>query len=315
MNGILIIDKPASWTSHDVVARVRRILNTRRVGHTGTLDPFATGVLVVLVGQATRLAQYLAGDEKEYEATVRFGYATDTGDVTGERRDFEETNSCAQWNEAEIESALARFRGNIEQVPPMYSAKKVKGRKLYELARRGEEIERAPVQIHIHKLEAMRREGLMLRHNPDGTCDLALRITCSAGTYIRALAEDLGARLGAGAHLSALRRTRAGRFCIKTAATLDSLQIAAEANRLSEILIPLEAGLSAMLFVHLNEREAQMARHGAAIEERETSSINDKARVALLDLSGKLIAVSIYDAERKQFRPNVVFSSADEKSF
>jgi tRNA pseudouridine55 synthase len=314
MDGILIIDKPAGWTSHDVVARVRRILNTRRVGHTGTLDPFATGVLVVLVGQATRLAQFLASDEKEYEATVRFGYATNTGDLTGERRDSEETNRCAQWSDAKIESALAGFRGKIEQVPPMYSAKKVQGRKLYELARRGEEVVRAPVQIHIHKLEVIERDGTMFQHNPDGTCDLILRVVCSAGTYIRALAEDLGARLGTGAHLTQLRRTRAGKFCIERATTLNSLQIAAEANCLSEFLITPEAGLSAMTFVHLNEREAQKAHHGAAIEERETSSINDKAHVALLDSSGKLIAVAIYDAARKQFRPNVVFSSAAEKS-
>ena len=145
VDGVIIIDKPAGWTSHDVVARVRRILGERRVGHTGTLDPFATGVLVVLVGRATRLAQFVSGAEKEYEAVIRFGYATDTGDATGERRarasaggvDAEE--GLMVWGDAEIERALSGLRGRIEQVPPMYSAKKVKGRKLYEMARRGEE--------------------------------------------------------------------------------------------------------------------------------------------------------------------------------
>src|SRR5918993_5079102 len=135
--GILIVDKPAGLTSHDVVARARRLLGERRVGHTGTLDPFATGVLVVLVGRATRLAQFLAGAEKEYEAVVRLGYATDTGDLTGRRRGDEKyrDGECASLAGGEIESALAAFRGEIEQVPPMYSAKKVQGRKLYELAR------------------------------------------------------------------------------------------------------------------------------------------------------------------------------------
>src|SRR2546423_12480617 len=132
MDGILIIDKPAGWTSHDVVARIRRILRVRRVGHTGTLDPFATGVLVVLVGGATRLAQFLAGAEKEYEATVRFGYATDTGDLTGTPRlaAGETPKPCAAWSDAEIEAALAPLRGGIEELPPMYSAKKGEGRKL-----------------------------------------------------------------------------------------------------------------------------------------------------------------------------------------
>lgn len=315
MDGILIIDKPAGWTSHDVVARVRRIVNVRRVGHTGTLDPFATGVLVMLVGQATRLAQFLAGDGKEYEATVRFGYATETGDRDGARREFTEASACASWSETEIVAVLAKFRGRIEQTPPMYSAKKVKGRKLYELARRGEEIERAPVQVHIHELEATRRDdGALLRYNADGTCDLSLRVVCSAGTYIRTLAEDIGARLGTGAHLTQLRRTRAGKFRIERAVTLDDLQTAAEANRLAGIFVSLEAGLSALPFVHLSERDAEAAHHGAAIQAHDATSINDGERAALLDSNGKLIAVAVYDAEREQFRPRVVLSGTEEKS-
>src|ERR687885_635945 len=154
MDGVLVIDKPAGWTSHDVVARVRRILRERRVGHTGTLDPFATGVLVVLVGRATRLAQFLAGAEKEYEATVRLGYATDTGDLTGTPRvaEGEASAPCTAWRDEEIEAALAPLRGERAQLPPMYSAKKVQGRKLYELARRGVEVERQAVRIHIREL-------------------------------------------------------------------------------------------------------------------------------------------------------------------
>src|SRR5215212_5522960 len=145
MDGILIVDKPEGWTSHDVVARARRLLREKRIGHTGTLDPFATGVLVLLLGRATRLAQFLSGAEKEYEATMRLGYSTDTGDLTGARREGEGVNEtakdCAAVTREELESALASLRGEIEQTPPMYSAKKVGGKKLYELARRGEEIE------------------------------------------------------------------------------------------------------------------------------------------------------------------------------
>src|SRR5205085_2121936 len=206
----LIIDKPADWTSHDVVARVRRSLRERRVGHTGTLDPFATGVLVVLVGRATRLAQFLAGAEKEYEASVRFGYATDTGDLTGARRPAADGASerCGAWSDGEIEAALAPLRGEREQVPPMYSAKKVQGRKLYELARRGVEVERQAVRVRIQLLEALRDGGALVRPNADGTCELRVRVVCSAGTYVRVLAEEIGAHLGTGAHLAALRRTR-----------------------------------------------------------------------------------------------------------
>src|SRR5882724_10648652 len=153
MDGCFIIDKPVGLTSHDVVARVRKIVSERRVGHTGTLDPFATGVLVVLIGRATRLAQFLSGAEKEYEAVIRLGFATDTGDATGQRLEAKrftaETQRHTELHREEIESALASLRGEIEQTPPMYSAKKVAGRKLYELARRGEHIERKPVCVNV----------------------------------------------------------------------------------------------------------------------------------------------------------------------
>src|SRR5215210_545103 len=163
MDRLLIIDKPAGWTSHDVVARARRLLREKRVGHTGTLDPFATGVLVLLVGRATRLAQFLSGAEKEYEATVRIGYSTDTGDLTGERREppglGEAALDCAALSPERLEAAVAPLRGDIEQVPPMYSAKKVGGKKLYELARRGEEIERKAVPVRVSEFEIVADEN------------------------------------------------------------------------------------------------------------------------------------------------------------
>src|SRR3954466_9386154 len=196
MDGLLIVDKPEGWTSHDVVARARRLLREKRIGHTGTLDPFATGVLVLLVGRATRLAQFLSGAEKEYEATVRLGYDTDTGDLTGARREATDSTAgdCAAVTREELEAALASLRGYIDQVPPMYSAKKIGGKKLYELARRGEEVEREPIRVCIHELEAIRPDGQLIKDNLDGTFDLHVHVSCSAGTYVRTLAEDFGKR-------------------------------------------------------------------------------------------------------------------------
>ncbi|MBD0327403.1 MAG: tRNA pseudouridine(55) synthase TruB, partial [Pyrinomonadaceae bacterium] len=296
MQGILIIDKPAGFTSHDVVACVRRRLKEKRVGHTGTLDPFATGVLVVLVGRATRLAQFLSNAEKEYEAVVRFGYATETGDATGEPKEEvkspkSKVQSPRAWTDDEIEAALQSLRGAREQVPPMYSAKKVQGRKLYELARRGEEIERKSVPITIHQLEAVRsNEGALLRHNEDGTCDLALRVVCSAGTYIRVLAEEIGERFRVGAHLASLRRTRAGQFHISEAVTLDALQEKAAAD----ILLPPDAALSFMPFVHLTNGEARRAMQGVAVRlpsAADATDFADGAYVRMRDERGSLIAV------------------------
>src|SRR5215217_9263142 len=157
MDGMLVIDKPSGMTSHDVVARARHILHERRIGHTGTLDPFATGVLVILLGKATRLSQFLTGVDKEYEAIIRLGYSTDTGDRTGTPMPGP-TTETRNWTEAEIEAALQSLRGDIDQIPPMYSAKKVEGRKLYELARRGETVERQPIHVCIYDFAAIRPE-------------------------------------------------------------------------------------------------------------------------------------------------------------
>jgi tRNA pseudouridine55 synthase len=313
MDGILVIDKPAGLTSHDVVARVRRALKQKRVGHTGTLDPFATGVLVALVGRATRLAQFLSNAEKEYEATVRFGYATDTGDVTGQPKEEvgspkSGTWSRKLWTSAEIEAALSGLRGAREQVPPMYSAKKVQGRKLYELARRGLEIERAAVPITIYQLEAIRIEDdALLRQNEDGTCHLSIRVVCSAGTYVRVLAEEIGARLGTGAHLTSLRRTRAGSFSIAAAIRPDELQ----EREAGDILLPPDAALSFMPFVHLTDGEAQRACQGVAVQFAPDAATNlgDGAFVRLRDERGSLMAVGVYDAEARSLRPRVVIAA------
>lgn len=305
MDGILIIDKHAGLTSHDVVARVRRILREKRVGHTGTLDPFATGVLVVLVGRATRLAQFLSAALKEYEAIIRFGYATDTGDLTGSPKS--EIQTPKLWTSDEVEAALQSLRGAREQVPPMYSAKKVQGRKLYEMARRGEEIERKAVPVTIHELETLRDDdGELLRQNEDGTSDLRVRVVCSAGTYIRVLAEEIGERLDTGAHLASLRRTRAGQFRIAEAVTLEALQ---EMNA-DDILLPPDAALSFMPFVHLTADEARQACHGVAIRlaAADEAAFSDGAFVRLHDEHGSLIAVAVYEARAQRLHPQIVLA-------
>ncbi len=311
MDGILIIDKPVDWTSHDVVARVRRVLRERRVGHTGTLDPFATGVLVLLVGRATRLAQFLAGAEKEYEATIRFGYATDTGDLTGTPRPIEgePIKPCAGWRDEEIEAALQPLRGEIEQVPPMYSAKKVQGRKLYELARRGVEVERKAVRVVVRELTALTRDdGALINQHADGTCELRVRVVCSAGTYVRTLAESIGENLSTGAHLTALRRTRAGAFRLSDASTLEQLNEMAEAGRTTEVLLPLDAALPALPSLHLTDADARRVRHGAAVQDT-GQQWPDGAQVKLYDCAGALLAVAVYDETRGQLRPRVMLAT------
>jgi tRNA pseudouridine55 synthase len=326
VDGILVIDKPAGLTSHDVVARVRRILRERRVGHTGTLDPFATGVLVLLLGRATRLAQFLADADKEYEALIRFGYATETGDTTGARRivskqDGPTAQPLLDWSEREIEAALARLRGETEQVPPMYSAKKVRGRKLYELARQGIEVEREAVSINVRDLQAVRRVGVLggvdddgvesplLKHNGDGTCDLSVRVVCSAGTYVRVLAEAVGEGLGTGAHLAALRRTRAGDFSLREASSLSELEEKAQVGALGSLLLSMNAALSWMPSVHLTGEAARQARHGVALRPGAAEAIcADAQPVRLVDEAGDLIGVAIYEALTGELRPRVIIA-------
>jgi tRNA pseudouridine55 synthase len=318
MDGILIIDKPDGITSHDVVARCRRILRTKRVGHTGTLDPFATGVVVILVNQATRLAQFLDKDLKEYEALVRFGFETTTGDLTGKPRESQVSDfSKFQISDEEIENALRGFRGEIEQTPPMFSAKKIDGKKLYELARKGVEIERRPQKVTIYELEVVNKQKIpnseqITEYQKPKTQDLTVRVVCSSGTYIRTLAEDIGRKLGVGAHLAALRRTRAGKFDLTRSVTLERLEEIAAANELEKILISLNEALSHLPEVKLNEVEARKTRSGMKLKFESSANAAAAAIVAdnqafrLTDETGNLAAVGFYKAAEKIIQPRVV---------
>lgn len=219
INGVLVIDKPADWTSMDVCAKLRGVFHEKRVGHGGTLDPMATGVLPVFFGRATRAADFVTGEEKEYTATLRLGLTTDTQDVTGTV--LEEKPVAV--TRGELEAVLPRFTGELEQVPPMYSAIKLQGKKLYELARKGVEVERKPRHITIHALEAVGQEG---------PADYVLRVVCSKGTYVRTLCHDIGQALGCGGCMAALRRVRVGQFGLDGAVTLERVLAAADPSEL-----------------------------------------------------------------------------------
>jgi len=227
MDGALIINKPAGLTSHDVVARLRRLTGERSIGHLGTLDPAATGVLPLLLGRLTRLAQFFQGREKEYRATIRLGFATDTYDATGTPAGAASPAESLP-GDARIAAALEAFRGPIQQVPPPYSAKKVGGVRAYQRARQDQPLELKPVQVVIHELEIEARDRDLLR----------IRVVGSSGTYIRALAHDLGQRLGVGAHLQALERLRVGEFPLAASHTLEEMGELAEAGRLQTALLP-----------------------------------------------------------------------------
>ena len=247
MNGIVIIDKPQGWTSQDVTARLRRVFNTKRIGHGGTLDPMATGVLPVFVGRATRGVEFFEHAEKIYEATLRLGITTDTEDITGTVLQEREVSI----SEKEFMDILPKFRGKIQQIPPMYSALKVNGQKLYELARKGKEVERKPREIEIHELTCLEFSGNTAR----------LRVHCSKGTYIRTLCKDIGEALGCGGCMAALRRVSAGEYAIEEAVPLETLL---ETDTPEEYLRPVDSMFRNHPSVTLTEKQETRCRNGNA---------------------------------------------------
>jgi tRNA pseudouridine55 synthase len=287
-DGVIIVDKPAGPTSHDVVARIRRIARIRRVGHAGTLDPMATGVLVVGVGQATRLLGHLALSEKEYAATIRLGQATDTDDGDGE---IVAEVSAAGVTGTAIAAAATGLTGEIQQIPPGFSAIKVAGKRAYRAAREGSPPELAARTVTVRELTilAVRRPGA------PGLVDADVTVTCSSGTYVRALARDLGAALGVGGHLIALRRTRVGPYDIAAARTLDELAASFE-------VIPLAvAAASAFPRRDLTAEEARLLAHGARLPVTDAGS----GPVAAFAPDGSLVA--LLTDEAGQARPVAVF--------
>ena len=252
-NGIIIIDKPAGWTSQDVAAKLRGVFHEKRIGHGGTLDPMATGVLPIFVGRATRGVEFFESAEKEYIAGIRLGTVTNTQDTTGE---VLEENPVSVTRE-DVEAALKTFMGQIEQLPPMYSAIKVNGQKLYALARRGVEVERTPRRITIFALELLDGAGR----------SYTFRVRCSKGTYVRTLCHDIGKMLGCGACMSSLRRTKAGMFTLQQAITLPQLLAFAKENDPQELLMPVDALFSNFPPLIVELGQAEKLRHGAQVKD------------------------------------------------
>ena len=275
---MLLVDKPAGITSHDVIAVTRRALGIRRIGHAGTLDPFATGLLVLLVGRVSRLLPYIDGEPKEYQATVRFGAETDTDDATGQV-----TGTAAPPERDAVWRGMSALTGNVEQVPPAFSAKKVAGRRSYEAARKGEPLALAPVRVTVHHwaVRDWRRD------------ELDVVITCSGGTYVRALARDLGRLAGSAAHLVALRRLRSGAFTVHDAEPLDAVRAGAVTLR-----PPLDA-VRSLPVERLDDAAVARVVRGLAVR-----ASADGSRAALVDAGGAL--VSIAERSGDQWQPRVV---------
>lgn len=287
---ILLIDKPAGPSSHDVVARARRVLGERRIGHTGTLDPFASGLLVLCVGPVTRLAEYLTGMEKSYQASLRLGVSTDTLDPEGQITAESPIDGVTP--EA-IESAFDAQRGQIEQLPPVFSAKKLAGERAYEKARRGETVELQPVAVTISEIAT----------DEVALPDVRFHMTCSTGTYVRSVGRDVGAALGTGGHLTELRRTRVGGFLVDDAIRLDDLETVRDmaAGTHPAVLTPLQA------MAHLPARELDSEQHVHLAHGRAVPWEGEDAPVALVHRDGVLLAIGRVEAGT--FKPRKVFTS------
>lgn len=252
MNGILLVDKPADWTSNDVVVKLKGVLHERRIGHSGTLDPMATGLLVVFVGRATRAVEFAEAHDKRYIAGLRLGLVTDTQDISGTVLESRDVDVSA----AELRPALARFIGEQEQVPPMYSAIKVNGRRLYDIARSGGEVEREARKIKISRIDIVGRKN----------GDYLLDISCSKGTYIRALCNDIGAALGCGGCMSSLRRVAAGEFSVDSAHTLEEVIAAAEKGEAESLLLPVDSLFKSLPTFEVDEPREKRIRNGSEIK-------------------------------------------------
>jgi tRNA pseudouridine55 synthase len=290
LNGVLPVDKPEGPTSHDVVSRARRALRERRIGHTGTLDPFASGLLLLCLGPATRLAEYLTALPKQYRATLRLGLATDTDDPTGEV--VSESERWTALGPSEVREALESQRGERMQLPPRYSAKKVGGERMYAAARRGEEIERAPSRVVIHSLTVLRVE----------LPEVEFEVECSSGTYIRAIARDAGEALGVGGHLTRLRRTRIGDIGVEAALPLEGLQ---DADAVSAALLPPRSAVAHLPQLLLDEDALRALSHGRPVAAPASGTLGDGAPVALIAPDGALAAIG--EARGPVIQPRKVF--------
>ena len=301
MDGILVINKPLGWTSHDVVGRIRGLTLQKRVGHAGTLDPMATGVLLVCLGRATRVTEYLMASDKLYRAVMRLGVETDTYDADGQVVATRPVNV----SESDLRGALTECVGVIEQVPPMYSALKLQGKPLYKLARKGIEVERKPRRVTIHSITLRAWESPDPCNGGGGLVTLDVR--CAPGTYIRSLAHDIGAALGCGAHLTALTRLASGSFTIEDAVKLKDLT---GLTNLSGLLRPIDAALQDLPAITLDADNARRVLMGQTIAPNGAEAPAGSPCRAH-DTEGALLAIMAYDTLAQLWRPKKVLSSLD----
>jgi tRNA pseudouridine55 synthase len=291
ISGVIVIDKPIGMTSHDVVQIVRKGTNIRRAGHTGTLDPRASGVLVVLVGPAVRLSEYVSASDKRYQAVIQLGTTTDTYDADGRVL----STTSVDISEKQFDDVLQSFVGQIEQVPPPYSSVKVKGRHAYDMARNGEEVDLEPRMINVYNLD------LLEWAPPEAVID----VYCSSGTYVRSLAHDLGEKLGCGAHLIGLRRTKSGRFTLRDAVPLRKLREAFENDTWEKLIIPAAEALTDWPAVELTTEQLDIVRHGRRIPAEPGSGTMARA----ISEEGELIGLLELDPETQEWQPKKVFTS------
>ncbi len=295
MDGVLNLNKPKGPTSHDMVNRVRAVTHVRRVGHAGTLDPLATGVLVICIGRATRIVEYLMPGRKVYRADLRLGVTTDTYDAAGKVTSTAPVKSTR----AQVEAALAPFRGAIEQVPPMYSAVKHQGEPLYRLARRGVQVEREPRPVEIFELT-------MEAWNPP---DCTLKIICSSGVYVRTLAHDLGQALGCGAHLTGLTRLASGDFRLADSVSIEEFGRQAEEGRWQDSVQSIDAALGRFPALHLTDSEARRICTGQAIAapHLDDNGLEAERLARAYGPRGTFLALAVHDRDKKMWRPKKVF--------
>jgi len=298
ISGALVVDKPVGMTSHDVVQAIRNGTGLRRAGHTGTLDPRASGVLVILVGPAVRLSEYVSASDKRYQAIIRLGGSTDTFDAEGK---VTLSKDPLNVTEEQFDKALQTFVGEIEQTPPPYSAVKVQGRKAYEMARQGEEVDLTPRKITVHHLE-------ILEWAPP---EVVIDVHCSSGTYVRSLANDLGVMLGCGAYLVGLRRTKSGRFSLRDSVPLRKLQEAFTAGNWYQYLIPAAEALGDWTAIELNPDEVEGVRHGHRVKVQGEPA---ETKVRGVSTQGELVALMemvVNEDGSREWQPKKVFFTSD----
>ncbi len=296
LNGVIIVNKEKDFTSHDAVAKLRGILKQKKIGHTGTLDPQAEGVLPVCLGNATKLCDILTDKKKEYVATLLLGVATDTQDMTG----TVQKKAPVTASEAQVKEAVASFMGKSMQLPPMYSALKVNGKKLYELAREGKEVERQPRPIEIYELEILSME----------LPEVKLRVLCSKGTYIRTLCADIGEKLGCGGAMKSLLRTRVGDFYLKDARTLSQIEEIRDRGALSEIVVPVDEIFFRLQKLHIRPEYAALLENGNTCfpeAAREVISAKDGERFLMYHTNGAFYGIYEYTAAEKLLKPYKMF--------